>query len=44
MVANLPRNLEFDNLGKKKTGKTWNFEQKSLKNLKNLEFSTKITK
>ena len=27
------KNLEFDNLGKKKTGKAWNFEQKSLKNL-----------
>ena len=27
------KNLEFDNLGKKKTaGKTWSFEQKSLKN------------
>ena len=25
------KNLEFDNLGKKKTGKIWNFDQKSLK-------------
>ena len=23
------KNLKFDNLGKKKTGITWNFEQKS---------------
>ena len=26
------KNLEFENLDKKKPGKTWNFEQKSLKN------------
>jgi len=26
--------LKFDNLGEKKPGKTWNFEQKSLKYLK----------
>jgi len=25
-VATLPGNLEFDNLGKKKTEKTWNFQ------------------
>ena len=31
-IAILSRNLEFDNLGKK-TGKTGNFEQKSLQNL-----------
>ena len=24
-VATLPENLEFENLGKKKPGKTWNF-------------------
>ena len=32
-------NLEFDNLGKKKPGKNWNFVQKSWKNL---EFHPKI--
>ena len=32
-------NLEFENLGKKKPEKTWNFVQKSRKNL---EFRTKI--
>ena len=30
-------NLEFENLGKN-TGKTWNVEQKSRKNLEFLEF------
>ena len=38
-----PKNLEFDNLGKKKPGKTWNFEQKSLKSWKNLGFLAIIT-
>ena len=28
-VATLPEVLEFDNLGKQKSGKTWNFEQKT---------------
>ena len=34
------KNLEFDNLGKKKPGKTWNFEQKTWKNLEFLRIST----
>ena len=43
-VATLPGNLEFDNLGKKKPGKTWNLGNFEKKNWKNLEFGTKVIK
>ena len=42
IIAGLPKNLEYDNLGNKnlefkkfliKNGKTWSFKQKSLVNL-----------